>query len=72
MFQIAIKFMQRIQGITIMDNLQKFVVTIVNPSLKKRFTAVHMTQSFEESVREAYTAKAKLGHGWKIISVSLK
>ena len=55
-----------------MGNLQKFVVTIVNPSLKKRFTAVHMTQSFEESVREPYTAKAKLGHGWKIISVSLK
>ena len=55
-----------------MDNLQKFVVTIVNPSLQKKFTTVHMTQTFEESVREAYTAKAKLGHGWKITSVSAK
>ena len=54
------------------DNLQKFVVTIVNTSLKKKFTAIHMTQTFEECVREAYTAKAKLGHGWKITSVSLK
>mgnify|MGYP003138090433 CR=1 FL=1 len=64
--------MQHIQGIIIMDNLQKFVVTIVNPSLKKKFTSVYTTQSFEESVREAYTAKAKLGHGWKITSVSAK
>jgi len=55
-----------------MDNLQKFIVTIVNPSLKKRFTAVHFTQTFEESVREAYSARTKLGHGWKITSVSLK
>ena len=54
------------------DSLQKFVVTIVNTSLKKKFTAIHMTQTFEECVREAYTAKAKLGHGWKITSVSLK
>ena len=55
-----------------MDNLQKFVVTIVNTSLEKKFTVVHSTQTFEESVRKAYTAKAKLGHGWKITSVSLK
>ncbi len=55
-----------------MDNSQKFIVTIVNPDLKKRFTAVHFTQTFEESVREAYTAKVKLGHGWKITSISLK
>jgi len=55
-----------------MDNLQKFMVTIVNPSLNKRFTTVYVTQTFEESVREAYTSKAKLGHGWKIISISLK
>ena len=61
MFQIVTRFMQRTLVIIIMDNLQKFVVTIVNPSLKKKFTAVHMTQSFEESVREAYTAKAKKG-----------
>ena len=55
-----------------MDNLKEFVVTIVNTSLEKKFTAVHSTQTFEESVRKAYTAKAKLGHGWKITSVSLK
>ena len=55
-----------------MDNLKQFVVTIVNASLEKKFTAVHSTQTFEESVRKAYTAKAKLGHGWKITSVSLK
>jgi len=55
-----------------MDNLQKFIVTIVNPSLGKKFTAVHFTQTFQESVREAYSARAKLGHGWKITSVTLR
>jgi len=55
-----------------MDNLQEFIVTIVNPSLKKRFTAVHFTQTFEESVVKAYNTRAKLGHGWKITSVKLK
>ena len=72
MFRIATKSRQHTQDTIEMDNSQKFIVTIVNPYLKKRFTAVHVTQTFEESVREAYTAKAKLGHGWKITSISLK
>jgi len=55
-----------------MDSLQEFKVTIVNASLRKKFTAVHYTQTFEESVREAYSTRTKLGHGWKITSVSLK
>ena len=54
-----------------MDSLQRFVITIVNSNLKKRYTIVSDDYTFEESVRNAYTARAKLGHDWKITSVSL-
>ena len=55
-----------------MDSSQRFVITIVNSNLKKKYTIVSDDYTFEESVRNAYTARAKLGHDWKIISVSLK